>query len=308
MKIAILGATGHIAKNLINAFSRDSNKELYLFARNIPKLQDFIQKNDIPDDPDSVTVRLFDEFGEENFDAIINCVGKGNPKEILEMGPEILFLTEIFDKLCIGYIKKYPETMYINCSSGGVYGLDFEAPATNETITNIDVNHILREDFYRVAKLNAEVKHRGYPNYNIVDLRIFAFFSRFQELTTTFITSNIINAIKEKREFITNSNEIMRDYVHPLDLICLVDLCIKQKKLNDALDLYSLNPCSKSELLDYFVKNYGLKVIVDNEKNFNSITGKKSMYYSINKKAASLGYIPKFSSIQTIVEESKYLL
>ena len=100
----------------------------------------------------------------------------------------------------------------------------------------------------------------------------------------------------------------MRDYIHPTDFACLVDLCIKQKKLNDAVDLYSLSPCSKSELLDYFVKNYDLKVTIDNEKNFNSITGKKSLYYSINKKASSLGYTPKFSSIQTIMEESKYLL
>ena len=40
--IAIFGATGHIAKNLIYYFSKNTEHKLFLFSRDKKKLQNFI--------------------------------------------------------------------------------------------------------------------------------------------------------------------------------------------------------------------------------------------------------------------------
>ena len=40
--IAIFGATGHIAKNLIHYFSKNTEHKLFLFSRDKKKLQNFI--------------------------------------------------------------------------------------------------------------------------------------------------------------------------------------------------------------------------------------------------------------------------
>lgn len=42
-KIAILGATGHIAKNLISSFKSLENYNLFLFARSDEKLNNFLK-------------------------------------------------------------------------------------------------------------------------------------------------------------------------------------------------------------------------------------------------------------------------
>lgn len=42
-KIAILGATSHIAKGLIYNFNKEEANELFLFARSIDRLQGFLK-------------------------------------------------------------------------------------------------------------------------------------------------------------------------------------------------------------------------------------------------------------------------
>ena len=77
MKIAILGSTSHIAKNLIDRFKQ---KDLYLFSRSRKNLDSFI---------------------DGNYDVVINCIGVGTPNKLKDLGTEIFRFTEYYDNLPI---------------------------------------------------------------------------------------------------------------------------------------------------------------------------------------------------------------
>ena len=47
-RIAILGATSHIAKGLILNFIKSKENELFLFARIPKKVKKFLQENNLP--------------------------------------------------------------------------------------------------------------------------------------------------------------------------------------------------------------------------------------------------------------------
>ena len=106
----------------------------------------------------------------------------------------------------------------------------------------------------------------------------------------------------------TGSDNITRDYIHPKDLHSLIEKCIEKHKVNDVFDAYSLKPVTKFEILEYFSKGHGLKYIVEDDVKKSAITGAKNDYYSNNKKAGQIGYIPEFDSIDCIMQESKYIL
>ena len=114
--------------------------------------------------------------------------------------------------------------------------------------------------------------------------------------------------MKSKGVFVTNFCDFVRDFVAPQDIFDLICLIIKAKPFNDAIDVYSSKPIRKFKLLDYFVKNYFLRYTIKRGLKFICPTGVKSRYYSSSKKAAGLGYKPKFSSIKAVAMEASYML
>ncbi|MBT3878778.1 MAG: NAD(P)-dependent oxidoreductase [Candidatus Scalindua sp.] len=304
-KIVILGATSHIAKGLICNFNRLRKDELYLFARSVDSLKAFV---DSAQCEGKVYLKEFGEFNDVDYDIIINCIGINSSVNIKDKLPFFFRLTETFDNLILDYQENHPDTLYINLSSGAAYGTDFSKPAYGSTCSKWDINNISESDYYGIAKLNSEAKHRALQNLNIVDLRIFGYFSRFANLDSKFLLTEIISCIKEGREFVTGSDNITRDYIHPKDLHSLIEKCIEKHKVNDVFDAYSLKPVTKFEILEYFSKGHGLKYIVEDDVKKSAITGAKNDYYSNNKKAGQIGYIPEFDSIDCIMQESKYIL
>ncbi|WP_143186184.1 hypothetical protein, partial [Paenibacillus sp. P3E] len=75
MKIAILGATGHIAKNLIVYLHHNPNYEFFLYARNIEMVNSFL-KTEIINNA-NIRVLHIDVMYENKCDVIINCIGIG---------------------------------------------------------------------------------------------------------------------------------------------------------------------------------------------------------------------------------------
>jgi len=305
MKIAILGATSHIAKNLIYYFYRDPKYELSLFARNKKAVYEFIKScNDVA----VPCVIGFEEFISGNYDAVINCIGVGDPAKLKNVGDKIFRLTEYFDNLVIDYLLSHKNVAYINFSSGAVYGTAFDSGINRNSFATIDVNNITSADYYRIAKLNAEAKHRAMPDLCIVDLRIFSFFSRFIDLDSGFLLCEMVRCVKDHAIFHTNSVDIIRDYVSPNDLFALVELCFEKMPLNCVLDVYSAKPVRKSELIKLFSEIFGLAIQIEEEDN-SSPTGIKVSYFSKNYEARRvLTYVPAKSSIQTVQEEAKHLM
>ena len=220
--------------------------------------------------------RPLEEFNKGKYEVVINCIGSTSE------------ITEKYDALTLDYLKVNPSALCINFSSGVVY-IESESP-------------------YKTAKIQSEVKHREHPDLNIIDLRLFAYFSRFIDLESEYFITEIIRCVKNKSDFVTGPDDMTRDYVHPQDLFLLVEKCIEKHRINDVYDVYSLKPATKYEILDYFKKVYGLRVVIKDDILISSPTGDKLNYYSENKKAQDLGYYPKFTSLDCISEESCYFL
>ncbi len=308
-RVAILGATSHIAKGLIlNFFKKAEEYSVGLFARNTRKVFEFLELIEVDDENSHVFEIEWFNKGKEKFDVVINCVGAGTPGKVTSLADGIFRLTEEFDNLCLEYLQNNPDTLYINLSSGAVYGSFFAAAASSRTKTEIDVNNFKQADFYGLAKLYSECKHRAMADLNIVDLRIFAYFSRFIDLHGKYLMTEVVNSILHNKVFRTTPDDIVRDFVHPDDLFFLVECCIKNKKLNDSFDVYSLAPVSKFELLDFLSSSFGLKYQIEGDVKFLNATGIKSQYFSEFRKAEKIGFFPKLKSIESIGIELKKML
>jgi len=84
MRIAILGATSQIAKDLVLSFASNTQHELRLFARRPEAVKKWMSCNRLSN---LFSVGSFDEFGvNKPFDAILNFVGVGNPAQAVAMG------------------------------------------------------------------------------------------------------------------------------------------------------------------------------------------------------------------------------
>ena len=302
-KIAIIGATSHIAKGLIFTLKNDNSIVLHLYARDLDKVQVFsnLIKYNNP------ILKSFSDIFYDQIDVIINCIGISFSKESESLGGNIFELTEQFDNLILKYLKQKPETTYINFSSGAIYGTSFDKPVCKSTKTIFNVSNIRLQDYYRLAKLNSEAKHRSLNYYNIVDLRIFGYFSRFIDLSKNYLMTQIISCIKEKRTLKTGTNNIIRDYIHPIDLSNIIKVCCENRSINTAMDVKSLKPINKMEILNYYRNRFGLKFEIVEDYIGLSKTGEKFNYYSLNNNMDVIKFKPKFTSIECIEWETEAL-
>jgi nucleoside-diphosphate-sugar epimerase len=133
-------------------------------------------------------------------------------------------------------------------------------------------------------------------------LRIFGFFSRFIDVNGGFFMSELIKAIKNNSEFVTDDIDMMRDYVNPSDFYALIKNCMLNKN-NDVYDVYSKEPVSKFTILQELSSKFDLKLTIKEKMNAVSPTGFKQKYYSLSKKANKIGYDPQYSSLETIINE-----
>lgn len=307
--IAILGATSHIAKGLIDNFLQREDVCLHLYTRSPDNVLSFLDVIGKSREKSCVIHDSYGDFVKCYYDVIINCVGVGTASKLRGNYSRYFTVTEEYDNLAIGYARDIcPDTLYISFSSGAVYGRELASAAEENTAHSIRVNHICSHDYYAIARLNAEAKHRAFTHLNIVDLRLFSYFSRFIDLTDGYFITDAINCILNKKILTTDAVNIVRDYVHPQDLFSIIKKCMDIGKINAALDVISVRPVTKNEILDYLSQEYGLKYEISHSVSSTSATGAKNIYCSAYNKALEIGYKPKFSSMDTIKEESKYLI
>ena len=243
-----------------------------------------------------------------DYDVVINCVGIGDPAGVTTSGATILQLTEQFDEYIAGYLSIRPEARAISFSSGAAYLGDFEEPVSESSLAVVPINGIRPTDYYGIAKLGSEARHRGAADSAIVDLRLFGLFSRFIDLEADYFMTAVYRAIADKTALEVGSESIHRDYVDPDDLVALVGAIIDAPPTNDVYDVYSLAPVEKFELLDDFASRYGLSYHVRQDPTAPAATGVKPYYYSTNRRASGSGYLPTKTSIQSLTKEIDALL
>ena len=299
---AIFGSTGHIAKNLIYYFEKEKNVKLILFSRNKTKLLR-VMKNELK--IKNFIFKKYSDFSKYDYNVIINCVGNDDKKGI--SAPNTIKISERYDKKIIDYLQSHKATLFINFSSGAVYGEAFQHPANGKKTSQLDINRFSKRNHYSISKIILEKKHRDLNNLKIVDLRIFGFFSRFIDINDRFILSAIVKAIKNDKGMITDQHNFVRDYVDPTDLFSIIKLCMKQSFINDVFDVYSKRPITKLNMLKFLKKEFGLKYKTKNTDKKLSSTGIKLNYYSVSRRLSKLGYKPQNSSLETILNEMKFI-
>ena len=306
MRIAILGATSQIAKDLVQSFAANHNHDLVMFARH----------------PDAVTQWLagvgligcyrvsdFAAFNvEANFDAIVNFVGVGNPAQAAAMGASIFGVTLTYDELALDYVRQHPNCRYIFLSSGAAYGSRFDAPVDAKTKATVPINNLQSQDWYGAAKLHAECRHRALASLPIVDIRVFNYFSHTQDMSARFLITDLLRAIRDGMVLKTSSDYIVRDYLHPSDFHELVSAILSAPAANAVVDCYSRAPIDKPSLLAAMKEQFGLQYEITPANVSVNATGSKPHYYSLNTRAADFGYQPTLTSLEGIVKEMQIIL
>jgi nucleoside-diphosphate-sugar epimerase len=304
MHIAILGSTSHVAKATMEFLRRQAS--LTHVARDQQRVRNHLEQFGYANDSEQHRILTFAEFATSNIvcDAIINCVGFGTPEKVAAAGLDLYRLTDRMDELCLSYLERNPRTVFVNLSSGAVYGTAHEALIGPAAVFIMELNQPRESDHYRLAKLHCERKHRAWQSASIIDLRLFSFFSRHIDLSSRYLICEIVRSIREHRPLVTGANDIVRDFVHPEDLADLMLRSARGIGINVAVDVFSRAALKKSELLAVAATRFGLEIVVEQQDVSASPTGTKSFYASGNNVATQVvGYSPRWTSIDAVIEQ-----
>lgn len=298
MRLAILGATSQIAKDLVQSFAAQSDHELVLYARRPDVVAQWLTHVGLAG---RYAVADFAAFSAaEHFDAILNFVGVGDPAQAAAMGATIFDVTLKYDELALDYVRQHPECRYLFLSSGAAYGASFDAPVDANTKATIAINKLQPQDWYAVAKLHAECRHRSLAHLPIVDIRVFNYFSHTQDMEARFLITDIVRAIRDKTVLKTSAAYMVRDYLHPSDFYGLVSAILAAPATNAVVDCYSKAPIDKTTLLAALQAKFGLQYEVVQAAAGVNATGTKPHYYSLNKRAEEFAYQPRLTSLEGI--------
>lgn len=302
--VAILGATSQLAMDFVCACGPSFAPGFLLYARNPDKTARFQAENglDFPSYP-------LAEFGQHACGAIIHFIGVGDPARAREMGQAIFDATHDSDKQALAYLDRNPQTTYVFLSSGAVYGTDYAQPVDETTQARVPINDLPPSSYYSVAKLYAESRHRAMPANTIIDVRIFNYISRTLPRGVRYLVMDMINAVASSSVFTTDDQEIMRDFLHVSDFCALVKACLGAPPgTNMAVDAYSKAPITKRELVELFATHFGMRHAIVSSVDAVNATGRKPYYYSLNKRAGVLGYVPRYDSATAVLEEARAIL
>jgi nucleoside-diphosphate-sugar epimerase len=280
MRIAILGATSQIAKDLILSYATSGAADLILFARRPKAVTGWMYEVGLQE---KYSVGDFSKFMEiKEIDAIINLVGVGNPAEAEEMGSLILDVTMQFDSLVLEYLKSHRDCKYIFFSSGAAYSSKFTQPVDEETLTEININKFGSRDWYAIAKMYAECRHRALAKYAVVDIRVFNYFSSTQDTKARFLITDVVRAIIVNEVFKTSRENIVRDYSGPQEIFQMVQAVLTSPSVNTAVDCFTVAPIDKFSLLDAMQSSFGLKYEQVEYQTGISATGQKENYCGVH--------------------------
>lgn len=304
-RVAVLGATGHVGKCVTAALLGHGGQDVTAVVRDTAALGRFLET--VPGGADARACS-FDEFRGRDFDVIVNCVGVGSPDSIRSLGEDIFDLTERFDRLVLEYVDRRPETLCIAFSSGAVYGSDFSTPGTGSAPRHADRESLARRDYYGQAKLASEARHRSASERFIVDLRLFGLFSKYADVQARSLMGDVYRAVSLREMLTVSAEDVVRDYVDPYDLFGLLQCVMLATPRNDAFDVYSAAPIGKFALLEAFAERYDLRFTVGASLCMPDATGSKPMYFSTDRRAASIGYQPEWTSLEALFRATDALM
>ena len=289
--IAILGATGYIGRSLAREIAANDDESLTLFARAPAVLGDTAW-------PRRVSIRPLNEFRADEFDVVVNAIGAGGPAKVAALGADLVDVTRTWDERVLKTMNS--NTGYVFLSSGAIYGTVFDQPVDQNSELAVPVNQLESFSAYTLSKLYAEARHRHHATFRIMDIRIFGYADMSIPLESGFFLADLVRSMVRGEVLTTSPDAMIRDYVGSAELLSLIGCWREANNPNCALDLYSLAPVSKQELLDHAISCYGLKIHFA-EAGRRAAEAKR-VFASSFRGAADIGYTPWRTSMEIVSE------
>ncbi len=295
--IIILGGTSHIAKGLISRFLKQPEFRVEWFGRSADRMEAFLNSERLSGD---IAVHGgYEDFFSVRGGTVINCIGAGTPEKLKNDYTLWFTVLEKHDNLCLDYLKQInPAALYVDFSSGAIYGRE-----PGGTGFRLDPNRIQPPDYYALAKLYSEAKHRAHTDLNIVDIRIFAYFSRYADSDSGYLMTDILKAVLKQDVLKTTGQDLVRDYISPDDLFALIQCCQARPKINTAFDAFSRKPVAKLEILTAFQEKFGLRTEIA-ELGSGSPNSTASVYIPRDHTAGNIGFQPRFTALEGLIRET----
>jgi len=220
-KVLLTGGSGFIGKNILESYLAEKYE---IFAPKRAEL-DLSSENSIND-----------FFSDKNFDIIIHAAGKPGHRNAKDISNIFFENTRMFFNI-LKHSDKFQRM--INLGSGAIYDLRNYKPK-------------MKEDYFGE---NIPQDEHGFCKYvigehiktidNVVDLRIFGIFGKYEDYAIRFISNaickTIVNSpitIKQNRKF---------DYIYIDDLIPILEYFIENKPKYNA---YNITPDKSIELYE----------------------------------------------------------
>jgi nucleoside-diphosphate-sugar epimerase len=267
---AVLGASGYIGASLARTWREPVGGQLVLFARR-PEVLNQPWAADLQRRPIA-------EFDAAQFGLTVNAIGAGDPGKVAELGAEILDVTRDWDQRILSRLR--PNGRYVFLSSGAVYLGQAGGP-------------------YGEAKRTAEARHRRFAAQAVLDVRVFGYADPTLDLSGGFFLSQLARSAATGAPFRTSRSDMVRDYAGAAELSDLICAWLAWGAPNVALDLYTLAPVSKLELLDLAQRDFGVAVEWVSTLEAPP-TGEKPRYASNDHAAERIGYRPRRRSLDVV--------
>ena len=146
-----------------------------------------------------------------------------------------------------------------------------------------------------------------FKNLKIYDLRVFGFFSRYISYDAGFFLSQILKSIKNNKILKIDPNNKLLDYIGGYDLYIFLKKIINKNYSSGTFNLLSRRSVNKFEILRFFKKKYNLKFSIKKIKYPCENNLKRSLINKNKKVIRSIFFRPKYSSIELIKSEVKYM-
>ena len=232
MKIAIIGATGLLGRNLVNLFS--GNNDVIGFSRqNLYKNQKHFYINF-----DNLTTELQNKFDIWRPDVVINCVALVDIKKC-EEDKELAFKTNVEIARQLSIISKQYQSYFIHISTDHYFNDDL--------IKHKENSKIILKNNYAKTKYEAEIKVlKENPSSLVVRTNIIGFRKNDKESFFEWL----LNSLKTEKNIGLYTNF----FTSPISVYELGIILIKS--INKKL--YGIYNISSSEVINKF--DFGMKV------------------------------------------------
>ncbi len=297
--IAILGASGHIGTALAHEYAQRTGARLDLYTRR----PEFIEARTASWSPRAeIRCRPLAALELSDVDLVVNALGAGDPEKIKALGNSIVSLTLEWEAAITQALAASPRALYVFLSSGAVYGRLVDEGAGRDGRVSFAVNEWRSDEVYGLAKFVAEAAHRARPDRRILDVRIFEFVSPFIDVGGRYFLSELFASLVDGTVFRTGAADMVRDYVDGTDLAALIDCFLLRSDANLAVDIFTLRPAAKFEILERLAP-LGLRFEIDPAI---PPPAQRTTYASRHHIAAEFGYKPRTAAadnVQAVAEQ-----